>query len=129
MLLKKLICSAPFRYFAVSACGFFIDFLVYAVIVAAGQSIYLANVIGFCVGASVNVLLIRRFVFMESRHSLLTDILLTIAANGMILFMGLLLLWFQVERMRLDPYIAKLIANGVTFALNYVTRAYYFSRK
>lgn len=129
MLLKKLIYNAPVRYFAVTLCGFLIDFLVYATLVATGLSIYIANLLGFCIGATANVLLIRSFVFRESRHSLPVDIILTIMANGMVFFIGLILLWVLVEGMRLDPYITKLIANGVTFILNYVIRTYYFSRK
>lgn len=129
LLLKKLIYNTPVRYFAVTLCGFLVDFFVYAILVAVELSVYLANLLGFCVGATANVLLIRSFVFRESRHSLLIDVILTIIANGLVFFLGSLFLWIFVERMRSDPFIAKLIANGMTFSLNYVTRTYFFSRK
>jgi putative flippase GtrA len=127
--LKRLTYSAPVRYFAVAACGFVIDFLTYAAIVASGLSIYLANVAGFCVGATVNVALIRRFVFRNSRYSLPSDILLTFAINGIMLFFGMLVLWLLVERLMVNPYWAKLFTNGVTFVMNYVTRSIIFRKR
>lgn len=129
MWLKRLTCSAPLRYFAVTACGFAVDFLIYAGIVASGQSVYWAHVAGFCVGAVVNVVLIRSFVFKNSRFTLGKDILLTFAANGTMLFFGMLVLWLLVEHFLISPYWAKLVTNGVTFVLNYVTRSIFFRKK
>ena len=113
--------SAPFRYFIVAVAGFAIDFAIYASIVTSGQSIYLAHVTGFIVGGAVNVVLIRRFVFRDSRFTLLNDIFLTLVANGTMLFLGLAMLWFMVDHLFINPYWAKLIANGITFLLNYFT--------
>jgi len=65
---------------------------------------YWANAAGSCVGAALNVVLIRRFVFRNSRYSLPKDILLTMAANGIMLFFGMLVLSLLVEH-----YLHKLI--------------------
>lgn len=92
-------------------------------------SIYLANAAGFCVGAVVNVLLIRRFVFPDSRFKLSADLPLTFAANGAMLGVGMGLLWVLVDLLSVNPYGAKLLANGTTFILNYVTRAVFFRKK
>lgn len=118
----------PLRYFLFVSIGFMVDFLIYAVIVGSGQSVYLANFFGFCVGASVNVILIRRFVFRDSRYSLPVDIQLTIASNGIMLFFGMLLLLVLVEYLEVDSYWAKLAANTVTFVLNYATRVFFFRK-
>jgi putative flippase GtrA len=118
----------PFRYFLVVGFGFLFDFLTYAIIVASGQSVYLANVVGFCVGASINVVLIRRFVFRNSRYSLPVDIQLTMASNGFMLFFGMLLLLVLVEYFGVDSYLAKLVANAVTFVLNYGVRVFFFRK-
>ena len=125
---KRSTYSAPLRYFAVVSGGFVVDFLTYSAIVASRGSIYWGNAAGFLLGAAFNVVLIRRYVFTNSRHSLPKDFLLTIAANGLMLLLGMGMLWFLVEHWSMNPYLAKLFANAVTFALNYVTRITFFTR-
>lgn len=94
-----------------------------------GVSIYLANAVGFCVGAVVNVLLIRKYVFPDSRFKLSADLPLTFAVNGAMLGVGMGLLWVLVDLLSVNPYGAKLLTNGTTFMLNYVTRAVFFRKK
>jgi len=89
----------------------------------------LANAAGFCVGAIVNVLLIRKYVFPNSRFKLSADLPLTFAANGAMLGVGMGMLWVLVDFASLNPYWAKLLANGMTFVLNYVTRTVFFRKK
>ena len=96
---------------------------------AIGVSVYWANAAGFCVGAIVNVILIRAFVFPDSRFRLGQDVLLTVSANGAMLGLGMGVLWILVDALQLNPYWAKLFTNGVTFVLNYVTRAAFFRKK
>lgn len=119
----------PLRYFLVVACGFSVDFLIYATLVAIGISVYWANAAGFCVGAVFNVILIRTFVFSESRFHLRQDLVLTVAFNGAMLGLGMGLLWILVDVIHINPYWAKLLTNGVTFVLNYITRAVFFRKK
>lgn len=109
-------------------CGFLIDYAIYAALVASGVSVYLANVAAFAVGTTVNVLLIRRFVFPGARFRLGADVGLTFAANGAMLAVGTAILWVLVEALQMNPYVAKLVANGITFVLNYWTRVLYFSK-
>lgn len=94
-----------------------------------GVSVYWANAAGFCVGAIVNVILIRAFVFPNSRFRLGEDVLLTVAANGAMLGLGTGMLWVLVDSLSVNPYGAKLLTNGATFVLNYVTRAVFFRKK
>jgi putative flippase GtrA len=118
--------SAPLRYAVVVLFGFTTDFGVYASLVWGGASIYVANVAGFCLGAVVNVLLIRRYVFPSSRFRVLHDIALTLASNGLMLLLGLMILWTLVEILGVGVYWAKVVTNGLTFALNYTTRVAFF---
>jgi putative flippase GtrA len=117
------------RYFLVVTGGFGVDFALYATLVAWGESVYVSNLAGFCVGAAFNVLLIRRFVFTDSRFKFRTDLSLTILANGTMLGVGMGILWVLVEGLAMNPYLAKLVANSLTFVLNYATRATFFSVK
>jgi len=127
--LKALIYSKPIRYFLVAACGFGIDFIIYAILISFDFSIYLANAFGFCIGAIVNVILIRIFVFTDSRFKLHTDMILTIGVNGVMLGLGMTILWILVELLSINPYFAKLITNATTFILNYITRLIFFRKK
>lgn len=126
---KASIFSKPVLYFLAVSFGFGVDFSIYAVLSYLGYSIYLANVLGFCVGASVNVLLIRWFVFSDSRFNLHTDILISVLANGLMLCVGMVLLWLMVEFFLFNPYLAKFFANCITFVLNYITRLVFFRKK
>lgn len=128
-LLKQSTYKAPLRYFFVVVAGFGLDYLAYATLVTLGETIYLANLVGFCLGAACNVVLIRRYVFPKSRFKFSTDLLLTILANGGMLAVGMVILWVLVDGLGLNPYGAKLIANGLTFILNYVTRTTFFRMK
>lgn len=117
------------RYFVAVVCGFCIDFLIYATLVALGVSVYLANAAGFSVGTVINVILIRAFVFPDSRFRLGTDVPLTFVTNGVMFILGMGLLWLLIELASVNPYWAKLLTNGTTFVLNYVTRAAFFRRR
>jgi putative flippase GtrA len=106
-----------------------VDFSIYAALVLMGISVYWANLAGFCVGVPLNVVLIRAFVFPDSRFELSEDVLLSIAANGAMLALGTGLLWVLVDWALLNPYVAKLLTNFTTFMLNYMTRAVFFRAK
>jgi putative flippase GtrA len=94
-----------------------------------GLSVYLANTVAFCVGTALNVILIRTFVFSDSRFTLRSDVLLTMATNGAMFLLGIGMLWVSVDLLFINPYLAKLLVNGVTFVLNYVVRIVFFRKK
>ena len=129
LLLRPSTYSDLSRYFLAVVSGFCVDFLIYAAIVVLGHSVYLANLAGFCVGTVINVVLIRVFVFPDSRFRLAADISLTFAANGAMLVLGMGALWLLVEVALVNPYWAKLLTNGTTFALNFITRTVIFRNK
>jgi putative flippase GtrA len=127
--MKPSIYRTPLRYFFAVICGYCIDFAIYVALINYGLSIYWANAAGFCVGVIVNLLLIRKFVFPNNRFKLRTDLPLTFAVNGAMLGVGMSLLWVLVGSLSINPYGAKLLANGITFILNYIIRAVFFRKK
>jgi putative flippase GtrA len=110
-------------------CGYFIDFFIYSVLVSFDISIYWANAAGFCVGSVVNTVLIREFVFTDSKFSLATDLQLSFVSNALMFALGMAILWVLVELNGMNPYGAKLLTNGTTFVANYVIRAEFFRKK
>jgi len=129
LLLKPSTYKTPFRYFLAVVCGYCIDFAIYAVLVKFDVSVYWANTAGFCVGSVVNVILIRQFVFTNSRFRLGTDLQLSFVSNALMFMLGMGVLWGLVEIAAMNPYGAKLLANGATFVANYALRAIYFRKK
>lgn len=129
MLLKPSTYKTPLRYFLVVVCGYCIDFAIYAALVSAGVSVYWANAAGFCVGSVVNTILIREFVFQDSRFPLTTDLQLSFTSNAVMFALGMAMLWGLVELSKMNPYGAKLVTNGTTFIANYVIRTVFFRKK
>ena len=121
--------KTPLRYFLAIVFGYCIDFAIYAVLVAFGVSVYLANTAGFCVGSIVNVILIRAFVFRDNRFRLSIDLQLSFASNSLIFGLGMGILWLLVGLAAMNPYYAKLLTNGATFSINYIIRTVYFREK
>ncbi len=117
------------KYFLAAGAGFAVDFLVFAALVGGGGSIYLANLGGFCVGATINVLLIRRYVFQQTRFKLGVDLAMTWVSNGAMLGVGMFALWALVDVVGINTYWAKFISNGLTFVLNYISRITIFRLK
>ncbi len=103
------------KYFLVALCGYAVNFLIYIAMVSANGSVYLANATGFCVGAVLNVLLIRAYVFAGSKFRVGVDIFLTILANGAMLGVGMLVLLVQIGILGVNLSWAKLVTGSLTF--------------
>jgi putative flippase GtrA len=130
ILLPKLSTfKAPLRYFIVAAFGFCVDYSIYATFVTMSVNLYIATAAGFCVGSIVNVLFIRAYVFPDSRFKLCEDVLFTVGANGSMLALGVSVLWLLFDVLHINPYMAKLLSNGLTFVLNYSIRTIFFRKK
>lgn len=129
MLLKLSTYKTPLRYFFAVIVGYSLEFATYSALVSFEVSVYLANAAGFCIGVIINVVLIRKFVFQDSRFRLQTDLQLSFASHGLMFGLGMGLLWLLVEFKEMNPYLAKLVTNGTTFTLNYVLRAVFFRKK
>ncbi len=126
-LIRQEIFRQPFLYGVVVTIGYGVDLTSYAITTTLGMNIYLANVLAFCVGATVNVMLLRRYVFSISRFSFGADTALTLMANGLMFIVGLAIFWAMVELLLINHFVAKILGSTITFILNYLTRVYFFS--
>lgn len=128
MLLKQLIYKPITRYFFTILCGYIVDFVIYSILIKVSNSIFFANTYAFFVGVVINTILIRRFVFVDSKFNLLKDIQLSFLSSGLMFGIGMVMLWGMVEILNINPYLAKLITNGFTFIVNYIIRKFYFRK-
>ncbi len=128
MSLKRLTYKPIYRYFSVILCGYIFDFIIYTILIKFGSSIFFANASAFFVGVIINTILIRRYVFIESKYKILKDIQLSFLSSGLMFGFGMFFLWGLVEFFNINPYLAKLIANVFTFACNYLIRKFFFRK-
>ena len=108
---------------------FVLDFSIYSVAVINGVSIYLANIIAFIIGTTINILLFRTLLRSKNRYSLSTDLGISFALYTAILGTGTLLIWLFVEIAGQNIFISKILANGITFLINYLARIAFFQEK
>lgn len=127
--MKKSIFNAFGAYFGVVLVGYAVDFALYSAMVWAGQGVVIANVVAFCVGASINALLVRKWVFDDHRFAAKTDFALTFVVNGVVFAFGTWLLAFLVNGCGTNPYLAKVLSNVATFGGNFAIRASFFRKK
>ena len=125
---QKLRTDRRLKYLLVVIVGFSVDFSVYALLVSGGLSPYIANILAFLVGGSVNLWAIRKWVFTEPRLSFFPDLGRTFVSNGGIVLGGNLLIWLFVEMFGMNVYLAKFVSNSITFVINYWARKFVFSR-
>jgi putative flippase GtrA len=127
--MKQSIFKAPLRYFLAVSCGFAVDFFIYSLMIWSEIPFYLANTAAFFVGSIVNVLLIRNYVFPDSRFSLRKDLPLTLIVNIVIFLFGMIVLWILIDYFSIGPYISKILVSGLTVTLNYIIRTTFFRTK
>lgn len=108
--------------------GFLVDLGIFAVLVHWQVGVVLANTVAFVVGASCNALLVRAFVFDQNRFSLGVDLVMTLLVNVAVFAVGTALLSWFVTALGWHPYLAKLIANGLTLLANFSIRATFFRK-
>ncbi len=120
--------KAPLTYLAVVMFGYVVDFFIYSFMLAFGVGVVLANTVAFLVGAVVNAILIRRFVFPDNRFRAGKDLALTLLVNIFFFVLGTWLLSWLVGTEGINPYVAKVLTNSLTFAGNFVTRAVFFRK-
>lgn len=116
------------QYFIIVLIGYLIDFSIYAFLIGIKFNIYLANLCGFCLGSITNVILIRSFVFKNPIYTLWKDLIYSLTTNSLMLFLGFVFLYLCISSFEINPYISKIISNGLTFFLNYFIRKIYFHK-
>lgn len=126
--LKSLKISEFFIYSIIVIGVFFLDFTVYFALAINGFSIYFANAIAFVIGTIFNILLFRNFLGGKNRFSLSKDLFISLVFYMAILGTGTLMIWSLVEIAGQNIFVSKIIANGITFIINYLARIAFFQR-
>lgn len=112
------------RYFAASGVALAADALVYVALIRLANVHYLAAApVGFMLGLALHYALSTRWVFKARR---LTDARAEFLIFSLIGIGGLLLnqlvIYLGVERLGLEPELAKLLSAGISFFFNYGVR-------
>jgi putative flippase GtrA len=80
---------------------------------------FVANGLGFAVAASVNYLLNRVWTFNSSNPNIEREYLSFIFVSAIGLVINSFVLWFLVKKFKMNFYLAKLFAIGVTTIWNF----------
>jgi hypothetical protein len=124
--MKKLIYKNQTSYFLAACCGYVFDFALFFFLINNGVLVVPANIVSFLFGATINLALIRQFIFPNTRFEFSTDLILTLIVNGFLVSIGTFLIWMLTDIMNIYPLGAKLLANGLTFMLGYWARLKFF---
>ena len=122
---KPAIYKRPVIYGAIISGGYAIDLATYVLLVAAGLHLYLAYLAAFLVGATCNVVLLRRYL-AAPRYSFVTDLGLTLGSNGALIALAFVLYVGMIRLLDVQHLVAKIISNLFSVTLNYYTRRRYF---
>lgn len=115
ILLLKLL-----KFVAVGCSGLILDFgITWLLKEKLGIQKYIANATGFYIAASSNYLLNRIWTFGSTNPAIAYEYTLFIGISVAGLAINSLVLWFFTSRVRLNFYVAKLIATLVTTAWNF----------
>lgn len=124
--MKKLIFEKGLAYFGVILIGYCVDILVFTYVLSISGGLAVANMCGFLIGACINAVVIRNFVFKDTRFSLSVDLIANLTIAGVIFACGTFILTFSVENLGFNPFVAKLLTNAFTFLANFLIRATFF---
>lgn len=126
MLLKKSLISKPTTiYISVMAVGYLFDIAVFSSLIFIELDSIIAYIISFLFGTIVNVVLLRKY-FMAAKFRILTDVLLTLAANSTVMLIGLGVFTISSYILGINVILSKILSNMLTFTVNYYTRKVYF---
>jgi putative flippase GtrA len=105
--------------------GYAVDLGSYVGMTEAGLHLYLAYLASFAIGTTCNVFLLRRF-FAAGRHAFGKDLALTMASNGLVILLAMVLYVGLMRLLGVHHVIAKVLSNGVSFLANYRVRRSFF---
>jgi putative flippase GtrA len=119
------------RYFAASALAFLVDVGLYRLALGLGSGYAMAACVGFVAGVALAYMLSVRWAF-QARG--LTDARAEFLVFALIGLAGLALtealLWLQIDRLRVDRVLAKVLAAGAVFLFNFgLRKALLFTRR
>ena len=107
------------------AVGYLFDIAVFSSLIFIELDSIIAYIISFLFGTIVNVVLLRKY-FMAAKFRILTDVLLTLAANSTVMLIGLGVFTISSYILGINVILSKILSNMLTFTVNYYTRKVYF---
>ena len=117
------------KYFFIILVGYFFDLLLFSALISLYFNVLVANFFGFLAGTIINLLLIRKYLFVNSRFGLSDDVFLTLVFYSLTLLVSSVMLIFFINIIEFNPYTAKIISNLFTLLLNYILRIKFFTIK
>lgn len=124
--MSKIDFSATSKYFLSASFGFTVDFILYSILVLLSFNVFLANTVSFITGMSVNLFLIRKYVFKSPKFSIKKDYIFTLILNGILFLVGMVSLWIMIYLLELNLFASKILTNALTFFLNLFSRIKFF---
>lgn len=113
-------------YAAIGACAFAGDYSVFLLVLQAGTSSYIANVLGICVGMSISFSLNRKYNFRKVDTPLTRATrFVTVALTGMGLSTLIIML---LVAQALDVRLAKVAAMLLVFVMQFLMNAFWTFR-
>jgi len=86
---------------------------------------YVSNAIGFTVAASTNWLLNRIWTFASNNPQILSEYLLFLGVSVIGLGINTLILWLLTDKVRLNFYLSKVAAIGITTIWNFLANNHF----
>ena len=127
MLSQKILTNNEVRYLLVAAFGFGCDFIIFLTLVDFLFSIVLSNLLAFFVGFSINLVLIRHYVYKRPKFAFWKDFYLNLAVNGFVIICASVILEFMIYTLHLDVIISKILISAATLSTNLFIRKLLFN--
>ena len=86
---------------------------------------YVSNAIGFTVAASTNWLLNRIWTFASNNPQILSEYLRFLGVSVIGLGINTLILWMLTDKVKLNFYLSKVAAIGITTIWNFLANNYF----
>lgn len=86
---------------------------------------YVSNTIGFTVAATSNWLLNRIWTFASNNPQILSEYLLFLGVSLIGLSINTFILWLLIDKAKLNFYLSKVGAIGITTIWNFLTNNYF----
>lgn len=124
--LNSDVARAAQKYFVVGGLSALIDWVFFAALLyLLGFHYLVAGILSFTLATAANYFLSVRFVFGVGRRKRAERIVLVYLVSLLVLGFNLGILMLGIDVLHLHEMIAKIIATGMAFGLNFVGRYYY----
>ena len=121
-----------FSYFFIGGCAAIVELIFFWIVnVPFGQNIYISTILAFLIATFTNWILGRNITFKKVAKTKkpVGDALAIYFVSGIALGLNLLLMAFFVNILGIYPLFSKIIATGIAFLWNFLSRRYIVYKK